>query len=562
MFRYFYSLLVFILLLPESVGKQPGSESFSSFIYPKTMVFLHMRVHELYQSALMKEFITTEKKSLDTLDQKFEISYGIKLEDIDTFTWYVDQFEFTREESPDPQKFFYMLLVSRKDLDYARIRSSLESNVKTIRGSKYEGVVGATNAYVRINDRTVLLFVDANGRQPKQFEQDVSKLLSRLEPASEVPERLKASVAQASEKANHLVLGFQMPVKLGQFLEDQLKEAPQMAAPFKGFARMQSMCLTSHVEPQQQNTLQLKSVMHFSDDRDTRLGLAAMKYGLATGKITLNNMPLENAPRTLENFWVYAASVLKKQLDQIKIEPNGNDVVTIFPLQGKEFLPVISMLIEKVHYAANKVSSAMNMKQLMIAMHEYHADQNCLPPVMSLKDGKPLHSWRVHILPYLGEAKLHQQLRLDEPWDSDHNRKVFESNPMPKVFAHPTQQNAGNRKTPYQMFYSSAQATKPAAQRLGTKVTLGQITVNDGTSNTGAMVEHGNTVLWYQPVDIEFDGSKEFPVLKPMWPGNRIQIAMYDASIHTGIYGDHGNLWKAVFTWRGDERLDFSPIID
>ncbi|MDZ7616512.1 MAG: DUF1559 domain-containing protein, partial [Patescibacteria group bacterium] len=37
--------------------------------------------------------------------------------------------------------------------------------------------------------------------------------------------------------------------------------------------------------------------------------------------------------------------------------------------------------------------------------------------------GNPLHSWRVLLLPYLGHQGLYEKLRLDEPWDSEHNRQ-------------------------------------------------------------------------------------------------------------------------------------------
>ena len=51
------------------------------------------------------------------------------------------------------------------------------------------------------------------------------------------------------------------------------------------------------------------------------------------------------------------------------------------------------------------------------------------------KDGKPLLSWRVQILPYLGHQELYNRFRHNESWDSEHNRKLFEH--MPDVIADP-----------------------------------------------------------------------------------------------------------------------------
>src|SRR5262249_27690932 len=55
---------------------------------------------------------------------------------------------------------------------------------------------------------------------------------------------------------------------------------------------------------------------------------------------------------------------------------------------------------------------------LHLALHLYHDAHGGLPPaVLYSKDGKPLHSWRVLILPHIEESKLYEEFRLDEPWD-------------------------------------------------------------------------------------------------------------------------------------------------
>ena len=47
--------------------------------------------------------------------------------------------------------------------------------------------------------------------------------------------------------------------------------------------------------------------------------------------------------------------------------------------------------------------------------------------IRSTRTGNPLHSWRVLLLPYLGKAELYGKLRLDEPWDSQHNRQFHDA---------------------------------------------------------------------------------------------------------------------------------------
>src|SRR5438093_7201056 len=79
-------------------------------------------------------------------------------------------------------------------------------------------------------------------------------------------------------------------------------------------------------------------------------------------------------------------------------------------------------------------TSVNNLKQLALAMHNYHDTYGHLPPAaLKNKKGKPLLSWRVALLPFVEEDKLYKEFRLDEPWDSAHNKKLLAK--MPKLFA-------------------------------------------------------------------------------------------------------------------------------
>jgi len=91
-------------------------------------------------------------------------------------------------------------------------------------------------------------------------------------------------------------------------------------------------------------------------------------------------------------------------------------------------LPALSAYRE----AAKRMLCGNNMRQMIEAFHHYHHVHGRFPPVYSVdKDGQPLHSWRVLILPYYRPGfrteseyqGLYDQIRLDEPWDSEHNRQ-------------------------------------------------------------------------------------------------------------------------------------------
>jgi hypothetical protein len=141
-------------------------------------------------------------------------------------------------------------------------------------------------------------------------------------------------------------------------------------------------------------------------------------------------------------------------------------------------------------------------RELAIALLNHEGATKLLPAAaIRDKDGKPLLSWRVKILPFLGDSggRLYKEFHLDEPWDSLHNRTLIEK--MPEVYADPDPKlNELSRagKTTYQVpvapetiFYSSE----------GT--TIRDIT--DGTSRTIAIVEvsPARAVEWTKPDDWE-----------------------------------------------------------
>lgn len=67
------------------------------------------------------------------------------------------------------------------------------------------------------------------------------------------------------------------------------------------------------------------------------------------------------------------------------------------------------------------------MQRIVLAMLHYECEHGALPPAHTVdEDGKPLHSWRVLLLPYLDQQDLYGKIRMDEPWDSPYNRQFHD----------------------------------------------------------------------------------------------------------------------------------------
>ena len=111
-----------------------------------------------------------------------------------------------------------------------------------------------------------------------------------------------------------------------------------------------------------------------------------------------------------------------------------------------------------------------NLKRIGLAMHNYESAEGHFPPAaITGKDGKPLLSWRVAILPYLedydGQSRsdLHKTFQLDEPWDSPHNKALLAR--MPAVFASPGDGNRSPSSTAYRGFVGPGESSAPGPWR-------------------------------------------------------------------------------------------------
>ncbi|MGY8769639.1 MAG: DUF1559 family PulG-like putative transporter [Pirellulales bacterium] len=179
-------------------------------------------------------------------------------------------------------------------------------------------------------------------------------------------------------------------------------------------------------------------------------------------------------------------------------------VVTIYLLSGC-LLSLLMPTIQDKRHAPTRFWCMNNMKHLGIALHNYHDTYDSFPPAyVADANGKPMHSWRVLLLPYLDENKLYNQYDLKEPWDGPSNSKLATS--MPDVFACPEYQHqhqGHNHCTSY------VAVTGRNSIWNGEKATT-FADITDGTSSTLLLTEcDEQRIPWMQPSDLEYDESIE-----------------------------------------------------
>jgi hypothetical protein len=140
-----------------------------------------------------------------------------------------------------------------------------------------------------------------------------------------------------------------------------------------------------------------------------------------------------------------------------------------------------------------------DLKQIILAFHNYHDVNGEVPPAIVDNAGKPLLSWRVAFLPYVEQDNLYKQFKLNEPWDSEQNKKLIE--PTPKIFQiDGVETKAGH--THYRTFVGAK-----APWDVGRPVTFARIT--DGLSNTVLFVQAKEPVIWTKPDELVADGKAE-----------------------------------------------------
>jgi hypothetical protein len=183
-------------------------------------------------------------------------------------------------------------------------------------------------------------------------------------------------------------------------------------------------------------------------------------------------------------------------LDQ-SAEPETRDNRILIQLDAAPLMAIAALVSQRVTNQMATSAARDQLRRIAIAIHNFHDAHGHFPPPAEGRDdqGKPRLSWRVHLLPYLDEAELYAQFRLDEAWDSPHNRPLVDK--IPQAFASP--------KLPE----GHTVLLAPVGEKTifgGTEPVRVQ-DVTDGTVNTVmvVMVAPDRAVPWTAPEDFAFD---------------------------------------------------------
>jgi hypothetical protein len=149
---------------------------------------------------------------------------------------------------------------------------------------------------------------------------------------------------------------------------------------------------------------------------------------------------------------------------------------------------------------ATKTKNSNNLKKLAIGIRIFHNVYNQFPigdsPIIKYRDGQPLLSWRVSLLPFIEEDSLYRKFKLDQPWDSPDNLKLLDQ--IPKVYQNLDYKGLGSHTTVL------AINGPGAVFNPGEKLHFRNVT--DGTSQTVLVINAGpdKAVPWTKPQDLTY----------------------------------------------------------
>ena len=210
---------------------------------------------------------------------------------------------------------------------------------------------------------------------------------------------------------------------------------------------------------------------------------------------------------------------------------------------------LITVPVEQARQEAGRSVSVNNLKQIGLALHNYHSTFDSFPPAYTTsKEGKPLLSWRVLILPYLEAKPLYDQFHLDEPWDGPHNKPLLDR--MPETFRSggPSSLAAITGQT------SMLAPSGPGTMFPGAKaIRLNDVT--DGTSNSIMVVETnaGTTVPWTAPEDWTALPEPKFDALRGRYSTGTFVVLFGDGSVRSLPKGLSVELLKKILSISGGE---------
>ncbi|HLN28226.1 MAG TPA: sigma-70 family RNA polymerase sigma factor [Gemmataceae bacterium] len=487
------------------------------------MAFAHISIRDVWETESIKKLRVAMDQSLQYTKQDVEKRLGVALSNLDSITLIMFPPLEAHHEPTLLAAFTTLQPYSRQKITAALVpggeERELHGKPTIFSKDKSEPAVSF------VTDRIFLV----------GLAQDLGFSLGQGERKANTP--IERALKLAVE--NHSVAaGFHMPDVLAQALKQAQLEPSALF--LKPLTEIQSGTLVLDLG----SVARFKAVLNFPDAAAARSAAEAVRTGQGVLKGMLKGIPKEMFPSPP------GTDVQKELLGILEtLQVTRKDEGVQLTMEGKspKLLATLVPAIERSRKAAQEMARSNNLKQVALAMHNYHSTYGHLPgAAIRDKNGKPLLSWRVAVLPFLDQVDLYNRFKLDEPWNSERNLELLKE--MPRVYRPANMPLKVPDKTFYQVFTGKG---TPFENDEGQKFE----DITDGTSNTILAIEAGDSVPWTKPEDLTYAADKPLPKLGGLL--SEVFLAVYcDGSVHPISRNVNEQRLRALITRNGGEKID------
>ena len=528
--RFLMGGLLGLLVAAVAVGVPSGAEQPAAppakaeaplptaltFVPHDAAFFLHADAAAIWTSDLAKTFRAADKNTFANIEEAATKMFGAKIDDLKTVTLF-----FPKIKGPEDTQKFGVVLSFTKAPDAKKLEAGIAGLLP--KSAKLKVVSPADTVAV------VLVGLGEEYAKPQPADAD-----DHLTPAIKAAASGKHTVVAGVTFGN-------MPDEL------QKDDLPGQVRAFQPIFRSQALVATLDLGKELKLDVRVKTKRQ-ATALDAEKSLAAVAK-LVTDELgrELPDLEKEAADNAglKDLVKVFKAGLAAVKDAKYDVEGTTARATVTLSLKDLPLATAYAAAVIKIQQAAATTASANNLKQIGLAVHSYHdAVGNFPPAAVCDKKGKPQLSWRVLILPYIEQDNLYKQFKLDEPWDSENNKKLIAK--MPAVYAMPGKSKPGDTDTYYRVFVGNGAGFDWI---MGGKFAQ----IADGTSNTLMVVTAKDAVPWTKPDELEFDPDKDMTKLIGMVVNGKAQVAMFDGSVRTLSKLPSKETLNALITKNGGE---------
>ncbi len=271
--------------------------------------------------------------------------------------------------------------------------------------------------------------------------------------------------------------------------------------------------------------------------------------GLTMGRLGMLSelqSSLDANDATQASLIAYLERVTNLSIEKMSPQIQGNDVIYRLPniaVAAGVMAGAMAPAIQQSRVAATRVKSANNLRQLGLAILNYHDAYGHFPVGIRDPQGRPLLSWRVQVLPFLEELELYERFKLDEAWDSPDNQVLLDE--MPEVF-----RSDLPGVESWQAVYQAVAGSQQIFNGRLTSIT----DIKDGMSGTAMLVETNaeSVAVWTSPYDSRIQREDPFVELRRE-DVLGFNVLMADGAVRTISFGVSNEDWWGATTMAGGE---------